>query len=181
MELTWPQVIVILLPVVVGAIISVVPTLLMERLKQRAALMTRWDTTIHEVCAQFAATTRRILDLAEQFEYTTDKLKRAELLTGIRDEHSRLQVYMAEIRLLAGVPTQQAARTTLQHAFTLYLELAGARQPTGEDGGQLTRQAGLDSLFAFYRAVREQLRVPSPDALAPMNLSAPPDPFIHGG
>ncbi|GAA2632109.1 hypothetical protein GCM10010399_75500 [Dactylosporangium fulvum] len=178
MTLTWAQVIIVLLPVLVGAFIGIVPTLLVERAKQRAALRTRWDATIHTSCAQFAAAVRRILNLAEQFDHSTVDAERDDLLSKIRDEHTRLQLFMAEIRLLADVPVQLAARAALTHTFVLYLRLAGAA--AAEEGTPVeARQRALASLFDFYRAVRVQLRVPDPQELAPMN-PVPPSVSLPG-
>ena len=63
MHSTWSQLTIVLIPVVVGAAIGVVPTLLVEWSRTRAELRTRWDASLEEVCADFVATVRQILEL----------------------------------------------------------------------------------------------------------------------
>jgi hypothetical protein len=156
---TWTQVLLLLMPVLAGAIIGVFPTLLLERTRARAALRTRWDQNLQTVCAEFAACTRRLLDLAEEPDGNEDALEA---------EHRTLQIRMAEIRILGGLDVQAAARNVV--ASTHRLRLAATARPDEAKGH---RDHTLDGLFAFYRATRHQLKVPDADALAPMNSPQP--------
>ncbi|MEU8130314.1 hypothetical protein AB0B68_24110 [Micromonospora sp. NPDC049049] len=155
MGVTWAQLLQLLLPVLAGAVIGVFPTLLLERIRNAAALRTRWDQELQKVCAEFAACTRRIIDLAE--EPTGDE-------GALEAEHRMLQVHMAEVRILGGLDVQAAARSVV--ASTHGLRMTASTKP--EDAAR-HRNRTLDGLFAFYRAVRHQLKIPDADKLAPMN------------
>lgn len=170
MSTTWTQMTLVLLPVIVGAVIGVVPTMIVERARERAALRTRWDTTLHRSCAEFAASTRRILDLSEQADESPSQA-REPVVEGLRREHSRLQVLMAEIRLVAGEEVQRAARLVVRHTWAVYLAVTVPRSDALDS--KLLRGRVLHSLIDFYRSVRRQLMVPNADLLSPVN---PPDP-----
>ncbi|MBO4139114.1 hypothetical protein J5U46_02950 [Micromonospora tulbaghiae] len=155
MGVTWAQLLLLLLPVLAGAVIGIFPTLLLERMRIASALRTRWDQDLQRSCAEFAACTRRIIDLAEEPADNEDALEA---------EHRMLQVHMAEVRILGGFDVQAAARRIV--ASTHGLRMTASTKP--EDAAQ-HRSRTLESLFAFYRAVRHQLRIPDADKLAPMN------------
>jgi hypothetical protein len=165
MNVTWSQVALILLPVVVGTLIGVAPTILLERSRNRTAFRTRWDATIEERSAEFAATARRILDLVEQYPHLP-----ASVAPSIREEHGRLQRLMAGIRLLAGPSVQLAARRVVRHAWALQVLATTGVDPRAADyPADGPRERTLSSLYDFYRAVRGQLRVPEAESLIPLN------------
>ena len=162
---TWSQMMLVLLPVVIGATIGVVPTILMELSRSRAKLRTRWDPTLEDVCAEFAATARRILDLAEAVHEPAD-----DAIESVRNEHGRLQRFMVEIRLLAGPEVQLAARHVVRHTWALQVAVETGVDPrAGTYPAVSPRERSLSSLFDFYLAVRRQLRVPEADRLLPLN------------
>ena len=162
---TWSQLTIVLVPVVVGAVIGVVPTLLVEWSRTRAELRTRWDATLEEVCAEFVMTVRRILELTEAAHGPT-----VGSVESVRQEHGRLQRHMAEIRLLAGPELQLAARHVVRHAWALQVAFEAGADPRADDYPAANpRERTLAGLFDFYLAVRKQLQVPDADRLVPLN------------
>jgi hypothetical protein len=163
---TWTKALLVLLPVLAGAVIGIFPMLLLERLRAAAALRTRWDDTLHKLCAQFAACTRRIIDIAEDHEPATSDITRQHL----DEEHRQLQVLMAEVRLLGNAQVQSAARMVVRDSWALRMEVVTGTDPrSGDFPGRPPRARTLDGLFAFYLAARTQLQVPNADDLAPVN------------
>jgi hypothetical protein len=181
MTATWTQVVLVLLPVVVGAAIGVAPTILVERARQRAALRTRWDVSLHRTCADFAASARRILDLSEQRPGPTAAGQDSSV-DSIRNEHSRLQILMAEVRLLGNEEVQRSARMVVRHTWAVYVLATGGPDPRATEYDEPPRGRALSSLLDFYRSVRRQLVVPDADKIAQLN---PPDPgsgqAVRGG
>lgn len=159
MEDTWTKAVLALLPVLVGAGIGIVPTLILERWRHAATLRTRWDQTLQTICAQFAACVRRLLDVAED---------PADHAAELDEEHRRLQVHMAEIRIVGGPEVQTAARSLVSATYAV-------QQTAGTPEARAARERTLAALFEFYRAARRQLKVPMADELAPMNSPTPSD------
>jgi hypothetical protein len=162
----WPQVVLVLLPVLVGAAVGAVPTIAIERFRIRTTLDTRWDAALHQTCAQFAVTARRLIDLAESLPSMTDAGGRRDTVATMTRERGRLQVLMAEIRLLADVRVQLAARRVVRHTWAV--QQAATTPGPGADCAA-PRERALITMFEFYHAVRRQLRVPEADELAPLN------------
>jgi hypothetical protein len=174
MNATWSQLTLVLFPVVVGAVIGVMPTILVEWSRGRAKLRTRWDAALEEVCADFVAALRRILELTETAPSPTE-----HLIESVRSEHGRLQRHLAEIRLLAGPEVQLAARHAVRHAWALQTTFVTGVDPRANDYPAAgPRERALSSLFAFYLAARKQLRVPDANRVVPLN--PPLDPHNAG-
>ncbi|MET8836969.1 hypothetical protein ABZV78_24065 [Micromonospora sp. NPDC004540] len=171
---TWAKLLIPLIPVVVGAGIGFLPTLLLERFRANAALRTRWDVTLHTACAKFAACTRRLVDLSEEATPDLDADQRRTLRQELDREHRTLQELMAEVRLLGSRATQEAARAVVRDAWALRTEaLTGVDPRAAEFGAVTPRSRTLDGLLAFYAAVRRQLRVPEAADVIPLNLPLP--------
>jgi hypothetical protein len=168
MSTTWTQMILVLLPVVVGAAIGVVPTAVVERARRRAEMRTRWDTALQKSCVEFTASARRVVDLSEQFGQPPSAA-RTVTADDLRQEHSRLQTLMAEIRLLAGEQVQLAARLVVRHAWALYVMTVTGSDPRSSEYDHPPRARVIESLFTFYLAARRQLMVPDADGLPPLN------------
>ncbi|MFI1993556.1 hypothetical protein [Actinoplanes sp. NPDC020271] len=167
----WLQDAAVLIPIMIGAVAGAVPTAMIERMRNRAALDTRWDSAIQRTCADFAACARTILDLTEHHDPEIPDVPEAT-----RREHSRLQVLMAEVRILGDEAVQLAARRVVRHAWALQVETATGTDPRAADHPSLTpRERLLGALFDFYRAARRQLRVPAAAELIPLN---PPDEVV---
>jgi hypothetical protein len=165
MNAGWPQAAVVFLPMLFGAVIGAVSTFVIERSRVRITFHTRWDATLHATCAQFAVSARRLLDLDEGPSEPAGGKRDA---VGIMaQERRRLQVLMAEIRLLADVRVQLAARGVVR--YTWAMQQAAKTDVGPPAGGDWARERALACLFEFYRAVRRQLRVPQAGELAPLN------------
>jgi hypothetical protein len=136
-----------------------------ERLRARAALGTRWDMSLEQACAEFAATVRRILDLAER-----STLVHPDLAESMYREHRHLQCLLTKIRLLAGGQIQLAARQIVRHTWALQLSTITGADPRASDyPSRDPRERTISSLFDFYHAVRRQLQVPDADDVVPVN------------
>ncbi|WP_229074981.1 hypothetical protein [Actinoplanes sp. DH11] len=159
----------VLLPVLVGAAAAAVPTVLVERSRQRVVLDTRWDVAIQNVSANFATSARALLDLAEQHAKASEA-EQKEVLERMTMERGRLHMLMAEVRILTDHRVQLAARRVVRHTWALQALLATGTDPRATDFPYAgPRERTLSSLFDFYRAVRRQLRVPHADELASLN------------
>jgi hypothetical protein len=162
---TWSQLTLVLFPVVVGAAIGVIPTILVDWSRGRATLRTRWDPALEEVCADFASAVRRILELTETTAGPTE-----HSVKSVGSEHGHLQRCLVEIRLLAGPEVQVAARQVVRHTWALQTTFVTGVDPRAIDYPTVDpRERTLSSLFAFYLAVRKQLRVPQADRVVPLN------------
>ncbi|MEH0841188.1 hypothetical protein V6U81_02185 [Micromonospora sp. CPCC 205711] len=171
---TWTKLLIPLIPVVVGAGIGFLPTLMLEKFRASAALRTRWDITLHTACAKFAACTRRIVDISEEAAPDLDADQRRTLQQELDREHRTLQELMAEVRLLGNRATQEAARAVVRDAWALRTEALTGADPRKEEFGDFTpRSRTLDGLLAFYAAARRQLQVPEAADLIPLNLPLP--------
>jgi hypothetical protein len=166
------EVVTVLLPVLVGAGAGAVPAVLVERSRHRIVLDTRWDVAIQSASANFAASARTLLDLAEQHA-KAGVAEQEEVLERMKTERGRLQVRMAEVRILTDDRVQLAARRVVRHTWALQVLLTTGTDPRVTDfPGTPPRERALSSLFDFYRAVRRQLRVPDAGGLAPLNPPA---------
>jgi hypothetical protein len=48
----FEQISLVLLPVIVGAAVAIVPTSLVERVRHREKIKTRWDAPLYTVCSE---------------------------------------------------------------------------------------------------------------------------------
>jgi hypothetical protein len=170
MNAGWPQATVVFLPMLFGAIVGAVSTFVIERSRVRMTFHTRWDATLHATCAQFAVSARRLIDLAEGLSEPADADLMRDAVAIMVRERRRLQVLMAEIRLLADVRVQLAARGVVRHTWAMQQAATTGVGPPAS--GDCARESALAGLFEFYRAVRRQLRVPQAAELAPLNPPA---------
>lgn len=165
----WSQALLVLLPVLVGAAAGAVPAIAIERSRVRTTLDTRWDAELHQTCAQFAVTARLLIDLSEALPRVIDGEGQRDAVATMVRERGRLQVLMAEIRLLADMRVQLAARQVVRHTWAVQ-QAAITAGPAADCVAP--RERALAGMFEFYRAVRHQLRVPEDDELAPLNPPA---------
>ncbi|GLZ30745.1 hypothetical protein Lesp02_29340 [Lentzea sp. NBRC 105346] len=153
--MTWLPV----LTVVVGALIGFVPNYLIERRKERTLLRTRWDSPLFELCSEFTSTARRFLELC------------AKKSPDVDETHESLRTLCEQLRLLGSYDVQVAARWVIRHAFAVREVGEGREDPrAGEFPGQAPDVRMHEALNTLYVAARKQLRVASPDAVAPREL-----------
>lgn len=164
---TMPGSVELLVPVVSvigGATIGFLPSYLQERRRERAALLTRWDTTLYELCAEFTSAARELLYIAEQ--PTRNTAGGRDATTGrIGAAHLRLRTSYEQIRLLGSRELQAAADRARHHAYSLRVVAEGGGDPhAGEAGYETPPNRRLrGALPAFYAAARRQLRVQDPE------------------
>jgi hypothetical protein len=163
----YRQMVLVLLPVIVGAGLAVVPTLLVERVRQRATLLTRWDPALHTACAEFAATARRVLRLSNRIAgQPASADTRSALILEIYDEHARLSGLMEQIWLLSRPDLQRATRLVIRHAAALRQYAISGTDPYGDDSTPPPEPRFNDAIIDFYRAARRELQIQNADDIA---------------
>jgi hypothetical protein len=164
----FEEIILVLLPVIVGAVLAVVPTLLVERARQRATINTRWDVPLHSACADFAATAHRFVRLSHRIvEPDTNEETRGPLIKQIYDEHAHLRSLMEQVWLLCGSDLQRASRMVVRHASAVREFAIAGIEPYSEEFASSPQERFSEAILAFYRAARRQLQIGQPDWLAP--------------
>ena len=156
-----------ILPVVSGAVIGFVPSYLLERRRERTTLRTRWDSSLFELCSDFASSTRRFRELCLRGgQFDTDALD---------EEHERLRRLSEQIRLLGSWDVQVASRWIVRHAWAVRHVAEGNDDPRAEEFPGESPLDRMDSGLDFlYLAARRQLRVGDADRLGPREgLPAP--------
>ncbi|MEV0340267.1 hypothetical protein AB0H49_14645 [Nocardia sp. NPDC050713] len=162
------KVVLILLPVLVGGLVAIAPTLLVERVRHRTTIQTRWDTVLQVACGEFAATAHRLLRLSARIaaEDTSDEL-RTTLIGEIYDEHARLRTLMEQIWLVSGSDLQKASRMVVKHAAAVREFAISGTDPNSEQFSSSPAERFSDGIARFFRSARAELRVREPDDLAP--------------
>jgi hypothetical protein len=168
-----------IVPVVVGAIIGFVPSYVMDVRRERSLMRSRWDSSLFELCSEFASTARSLQELC---------LRRAKIQTDTRldddidEEHRRLRTLSERLRLLGDLDLQTATRSVVRHAYAVRAVAEGRPDPREDEfPGQSPNQRLGESLQNFYTAARTQLQVVNPKAVAPRDLEAGRDPFPQQG
>jgi hypothetical protein len=153
-----------------GATIGFLPTYLLERRKERTALLTRWDATLYGLCAEFTSAVRQLLFMAERAldARGLERLDNQVLPEQLDGPHLRLRSLSEQIRLLADSSLQEAARLVQHHAYSVRaVALGGADPHAGEPGYEDPPTVRLRAaLLPFYAAARSQLRVLNPADVA---------------
>jgi hypothetical protein len=164
---TMPGAVELLVPVVSvigGATIGFLPSYLQERRRERAALLTRWDATLYDLCAEFTSAVRALLFLAER---TADgkETPPQETAHGLDSAQLRIRTAYEQIRLLGSSDLQRAADTIRHHGYAVRMVAEGIHDPhVGEPGSAEPPTRRLrGALPAFYAAARTQLRVQDPE------------------
>ena len=148
-----------MLTVVVGAMIGFVPNYLIERRKERTLLRTRWDSSLFELCSEFTSAARRFLELC------------AKKSPDVGEAHESLRTLCEQLRLLGSYDVQVAARWVIRHAYAVRTVSEGGPDPRADEfPGQSPEVRMHEALNTLYVAVRRQLRVAAPEAVAPREL-----------
>jgi hypothetical protein len=168
-----------IVPVVVGAIIGFVPSYVMDVRRERSLLRSRWDSSLFELCSEFASTARSFQELClRKAKGETD----ARLDDDINEEHRRLRTLSERLRLLGDLDLQLAARWVVRHAYAVREVAEGRPDPRREEFPGMSPSHRLgEALQSFYAAAREQLHVINPKAIAPRELEAGRDPSARTG
>ncbi|MBB5867119.1 hypothetical protein F4553_000498 [Allocatelliglobosispora scoriae] len=145
----------------VGAAIGFVPTLLIERSKQRHALQTRWDVPLFELCKQFVGAARQLVHLARHLDRAPDPTGHA---LRVDQAHSELRALFEQVRLLGSGRLQEAARLVVHHAYAVRAVAEGQPDERAKDYPGTTPQARIkNAITEFLAAARDQLGVAAPD------------------
>jgi hypothetical protein len=159
------QLVITLITLAAGALLGVIPTYLLERSKQRATLLTRWDEALYHLCAEFAGTARQLMHVAGRLK---EDLDRDSCLAQIDDLHRHLRALREQIRLIGSAEVQSYARLVQRHAYWMRVTAEGGTDAGASAyGGMPADRRVAAELYRFYAAARRQLRVPNPNELAP--------------
>jgi hypothetical protein len=168
-----------IVPVVVGAIIGFVPSFVMDVRRERSLRRSRWDSSLFELCSEFASTARSLQELCLRRAKTETDTR---LNDDIAEEHQRLRTLSERLRLLGDLDLQNTARWIVRHAYAVREVAEGRPDPReAEFPGQSPVQRLGEALLSFYAAARTQLQVINPKAVAPRDLEAGRDPFPRQG
>lgn len=129
-----------------------------NRSKMDAETQARWDAALLEQ-------SRALAEAARSLRHHTLHLARGTELDDSRKRmdaaHERLRVTVEQLRLIGSLRVQEGARLVLFHVYSLRVELEEGHDPRAADFPETTPIGRLnDALQEFYRAVRQQLRVP---------------------
>ncbi|MGY1499814.1 hypothetical protein ACW4TU_25090 [Streptomyces sp. QTS52] len=149
--------------VIVGAAVSLIPTYVMERRKERHALAVRWDAPLYDLCKECAASARQFVHLVRRIDRVTDRDKQR---SKIDDEHARLRSVVQQLRILGTVELQQAAREVEHHAWWVRAVHEGRPDELCEHyGGRAVEERLRDAMRSLFVAARRQLGVQDPDTV----------------
>jgi len=102
--------------VVVGAIIGFVPTYVMDVRRERSLLGSRWDSSLFELCSEFAFAARGLQELClRQAGGDPD----AQLEVEINGDRRKLRTISEQLRLLGDLALQRAVRWVVRHAHAV--------------------------------------------------------------
>jgi hypothetical protein len=150
-----------ILLLVLGAIAGFASKYVIDLLRRRHDIQTRWDTQLFEASAAFALAGRTLLHYAERAQ-GSDQRYRSDL-ERVDEEHARMRALSEQLRLIGDSAVQRTARTVVHHAYSVRGLAEGKPDVHAQRYGSPPRERYLTSLDAFYRACRHQLRVAHPD------------------
>ncbi|WP_446212384.1 hypothetical protein [Micromonospora sp. IBSANI012] len=153
-----------ILTLAVGALIGLVPSLLVERRKEKRELATRWDAPLYELSVEFASTVRVFRHLVARMAGAPDPAAQHD---RTEEERQRLLALLEQIRLVGDERVQRAARMVVRHSWAVLRVAEGHADTRAAEFGGVPPETRLStSLHEFIRAVRVQLRVPDPECIA---------------
>jgi hypothetical protein len=158
----------------VGAAIGLVPAFLTERDKRLHALKIRWDVPLYELCKEFTAAARQLLDLSRQYQGRTDKDEQSR---RIDEQHAKIRTLTEQVYLIGSADLQTAARLVLHHAYAVRETGKGASDRRAKDyPGTKPEGRFRKALRDFYVAARMQLGVANPTHMGSEDI-LPDDPW----
>jgi hypothetical protein len=105
-----------IVPVIVGAIIGFVPNFVMDVRRDRALLRSRWDSSLFDICSDFASTARGFQELCLRQASSQIANPPPEEVNG---EHQRLRMQSERLRLLGNLELQLAVRWIIRHGYAV--------------------------------------------------------------
>ncbi|SCG63517.1 hypothetical protein [Micromonospora halophytica] len=175
--MNWSTLAGTILTLAAGALIGLVPSLLIERRKEKRQLATRWDAPLYDLSVEFASTVRVFRHSASRLADAPDRAAHQE---RTEEERQRLNALLEQIRLVGDERVQRAARMVVRHSWAVARVAEGHEdERAAEYPGASPERRLTDALHEFIRAVRVQLRVPHAERIA----SDEPDdwPELAGG
>lgn len=157
-----------------GVLVGLVPNYLMERRKERHALRTRWDMSLYTLSVEFTSATQRFRRAVEHLKEAPEALDHRKI---VHEERQRMSLLLTQLRLVANVRVQRAARMVIRHSYAVMKVEEGHEDPRAAEFDNVPATTRLnDSLHEFIRASRVQLRVEDPEHIAADEPSDWPDP-----
>jgi hypothetical protein len=150
-------------------VIGFVPNYLLERRRERAQMLTRWDSALFQLCSDFTESARSVDELAQRVSRGHARAKgaataEASVAERLAAEHLRLRSLGEQIRLLGSHDVQVASRWVVRHAYAVRQIAEGRGDPReAEFPDRPARDRLRDALDALYLAVR----VPGARLVAP--------------
>jgi len=157
---------------VVGAAVGLLPTLLLERRKEKHALATRWDLPLFEISSRFTAAARSLLHCATETTPATPASiqEMGQLLAELRASSEQL-------RLVANAETQGAARLVVRHAYAVRQVAVGRVDKRASEYDSVSPAVRCtQALNVFYVAARKNLGVKNPLDVPEHEIPAPFSP-----
>ncbi len=151
-----------LLSAILGAALGFASKYVVDAVRRRHELRTRWDAGLFQIAADFAREARELLNAADaRHREGSSPARDRELATS----HDRMRTLSEQLRLLGTDEVQRTSRTVIHHAYSV----RGVAEGKGDRYSALYRGSPrdryLEGLDEFYRAVRTQLRVDNPEAV----------------
>ncbi|MEV5570618.1 hypothetical protein AB0L06_11245 [Spirillospora sp. NPDC052269] len=108
---------------------------------------------------------RKILYGRNQVKYSSGDPE--GVLRKLEDDCKELPLLVEQIRLLGTKDLQVAARLMLRHAYAVRLEARGEKDPRADEYSKNPYERLVDAVQRFRIEARKQLRVESPEEIAP--------------
>jgi hypothetical protein len=157
-----------------GAAIGLVPTLLVERRKERRETRSRWDASLYSLAVEFMSTAEECRHLSRSASHADQEERRQQL----RQERRHLWMVFVQLRLVGDARVQRTARMIIRHSWAYNEVEEGRADPRRSEFGDRTPQERLtDEMYEFMRAVRMRLRVENAEEIATDEPSEWPEPF----
>jgi hypothetical protein len=148
-----------LISVAAGAVLGFLPTMLLERRRERRELLLRWDAPLLASAVDLVTAARLTEHLADQIEPGSSD---DELLRRFDDEHQKVRVAVEHMRMLGTPRVQVAARNVLRAVYSRRVVMSGLDDPYPDDPRTPSERV-RDELLDFYKTVRQQLQVRDAD------------------
>ena len=146
--------------VVVGAIVGLLPAVIVERIRANDARLSRTRDLVLDRATDFARAARRLRARSEAYRDDPSDV----VLQSIVTAHEDLWVAFECLVVVAGIDVQEAAREVLHHAWSVRAQYVDGVDPRAERyPGTSPTDRLVASLRPYYVAVRRDLGVPEPD------------------
>jgi hypothetical protein len=115
-----------LITLLTGALLSFIPTVVLERRRERIAMLTRFDTALYAAATEVVAAARWVQHLAEA---VADGNTQDDQSRRLDDEHQRLRATVEHIRFIGDAAVQFASREVLRQSYAMLMEAQAGIDP----------------------------------------------------